>query len=64
MLADTCGRPNLTENANQTGLAEYDDLGVYDIDLGPVMLVSFNAFLFLESRLTISSVGLVSRLLF
>ncbi len=35
MLADVCDRPNLTQNA------DYDvDLGVYDIDLGPVILVS------------------------
>ena len=44
MLADVCDRPNLTQNA------DYDvDLGVYDIDLGPVILVSYKFFLFLES---------------
>ena len=49
MLADVCDRPNLTENA------EYDvDLGVYDIDLGPVTLVrSYDQFLLVESALTI-----------
>lgn len=43
ILADVCDRPNLTQNAN------YDvDLGVYDIDLGPVILVSYESSLFLE----------------
>lgn len=54
MLADVCDRPNLTENA------EYDvDLGVYDIDLGPVTLVSYDRFLLVESALTISPDRLV-----
>ena len=56
MLADVWNRPNLTENA------EYDvDLGVYDIDLGPVTLVSYEWFLFIESTLTISPDRLVPR---
>lgn len=58
MLADVCDRPNLTENA------DYDvDLGVYDIDLGPVVLVSYKGFSFLESVLTLSSDRLVSQYL-
>ncbi len=57
MLADVCDRPNLTSNASYSA-----DLGVYDIDLGPVILVSDESFLFLECALTISSVGLVPQI--
>ena len=57
MLADVCDRPNLTSNANHSA-----DLGVYDIDLGPVILVSHESFLFLESVLTIGSVRLVPQI--
>lgn len=54
MLANSGGRPNLTQNA------DYDvDLGVYDIDLGPVVLVSYHSFLVLESVLTMAADRLV-----
>ena len=57
MSANVCVRPNLTENADYRV-----DLGVYDIDLGPVMLVSFNGYI-LGPALTNSSVRLVPQII-